>query len=57
MDGNRFTLTVGSQGVHSLRDTRPLVVSPPTLAAPPPDPVIHDVLVPVTLRMTCVAAG
>jgi hypothetical protein len=42
---------------HTLRDTRPLVVWPSTFSAPAPDPVIHNVPVPVTLRMTCVATG
>jgi hypothetical protein len=42
---------------HSARDTRPLVVWSPTLAAPASGSVIHIVPVPVTLRVTCVAAG
>jgi hypothetical protein len=42
---------------HSRRDTRPLVVRLPTLDAPVSGPVIHTVPVPVTLRVTCVAAG
>jgi hypothetical protein len=42
---------------HSPRDTRPLVVRPPTLTAPAADSVIHIVPGSVTLRVTCVAAG
>jgi hypothetical protein len=42
---------------HSRRDTRPLVVRLPTLDAPVSDSVIHTVPVPVTLRVTGVAAG
>ena len=42
---------------HSPHDTQPLVVRPPTLTAPATDSVIHTVPVPVTLRVTCAAAG
>jgi hypothetical protein len=42
---------------HSPHDTQPLVVSPPTFTAPAPGSVIGTVPVPVTLRVTCTAAG
>jgi len=42
---------------HSPRDTRPLVVWPSTLTAPASGSVIYTVPGPVTLRVTCVAAG
>ena len=42
---------------HSPRDTRPLVVWPSTLTAPARGSVIHTEPGPVTVRVTCVAAG